>query len=158
MKKLFIIITVFLSISHASCAQISKTEKEIDEVLNEFVSAYNEFDGAKINSFMVNDSFFLWLQEGIVVSKDDLDKITPAEIQYNKSTFKSFKYEWIEKEVKTFNSKSAVAICKLLHIWHDNNEKRVGIKWIYTIVLEKKKGDWLIATIQSSALKEVRNF
>lgn len=153
MKIIPIILLIILSSIRTSYGQTST--KEIDEALHEFVNAYNEFDGQKIKSFMVNDPFYVWLDQGYLVSLDDFNKLKPVAKQENES---EFKYELVEKDIKVLNSKSAVAICKILSSWNDNNDNMGETKWIYTIVFEKKKGDWLIATIHSSALKEVRNF
>lgn len=155
MKKLSIILIVILSSIYSSYGQTANLEKEIDQALDKFAGAYNEYDGSKIISMMVKDSFFVWLHDGHLESLDDLKKITPEMVsQYNNPPTN----KWIEKNIKIFNSKSAVASCKLLTSFHDNDENTAELKYIYTIVFEKKKGDWLIATIHSSALKDVRNF
>lgn len=156
MKNNIFILFLILATTTISRGQTGEIEKEIDGALDELLIAYNEFDGAKIKALMVQDKFCKYIYQGYIRSSDTWDKMTP---EIKKEQYYIFNYKWIEKNIKIFNSTSALAICKLSLTWENKNQGGpVTTNFVDTIVLQKKEKDWLITTIHSSVITENRTF
>jgi hypothetical protein len=155
MKIATLMILAFLNFAHLSNAQNSSIEKEIDTVMEKLIEAYDDYDGAKIQSLIAEDPFVKVIHSGIIDRPVNYNSILPKSKDENKFT-SAFNLTY--KNIRIADDKSVVVLCML----HSTVTPEVGapfhIKTINTIVLEKVKGKWLIVTMHSSPFKESRNF
>jgi ketosteroid isomerase-like protein len=150
-KTLIVSLLLLLGTFQLSKGQSSvKSEKEIDAVLEKLNMAYQEMDGAKITSFLLKDSLFTSISQGIMYTYEDYEKIKPQDFHPLS--------RWTKKDIHVFNSKSAVANCNLSSQMKDPDGNPFEVTTIETIVFKKEKGKWLIVVLHSSNITENRNF
>jgi hypothetical protein len=127
-------------------SQESSTEKDVFVLLEKYADALSKKDPEQAAAFFLSDSFFKYVSDGFVVTKEDW-------IKYQSESWKRMNYysfKWTEREIKSIGENSALAVCKAnRNIRFINGPMRVE-KLIFTITLERIKDQWLITSIHES--------
>ncbi len=155
MKKLALIFLFCTGFAFTNNSQYHKQEKEIENVLDELISAYNEQNGAKIISLINDDPSVRLIQDGAAYKREHFNSITQEAGNKPHDTSES---KWINKSIRVIDSKSVVVLGEMHTLYKPKDMDQFEVKSINTIILEKIKGKWSIVTMHTSHLTEKRNF
>jgi hypothetical protein len=152
MKKLILIIAIFLSVQF-SFAQIVKEndQKEIEKVVNEFMKSFVDKDSVKFQALFHKDPV-VWI--GVFKDKTQFQrkKKNPNVADYNQETYKTFfkgLYKMGAIEEKFYNLKiindDKIASVNFDFELFENGKKLTWGKEIWGLI--KTNGEWKITTV-----------
>lgn len=153
MKKLALIFLFCVGFAFTNNSQ--NQEKEIENVLDKLIRAYNEQNGAKIISLIKDDPSVRLIQAGATYKREQFNKITSEPDSKPLGTTES---KWINKSIRIIDSKSAVVLGEMHTLYKPKDMEAIEVKSINTIILEKIKGKWSIVSMHTSHLTENRKF
>jgi len=132
-----------------------KHVREIDQTIDDFVQAMNNFDGKAIKSFFVKDDFSKQIDQGHVIKYESYDSLK-FEITQQNPHMPYFDVK--DKKIRITDKNSGIVLCYLQSFHSSEDRDTWQYESICTIVLEKIKGRWLISTMHSSYITKNRNF
>ncbi len=149
MKKTILLFFLFAStILLPAYCQDSTLEKDIYVKLEQYSLALNSKDAQKAASFYLSDSFFKYISDGFVVSREDWIKYKTE--SFNRMDIYSF--HWTEKEILPLGKNSAIAHCQSTSSFRIKGGPMGTTKSIFTFVFEKIEGSWIIVSIHESGI------
>jgi hypothetical protein len=147
MKKIpFILVITFAISFYPSCSQNLKVQKNISVMLDQYALALNAKDAKRAASNFLSDSFFRYISDGFIVSKEDW--INYKSESLNRMDYYSFR--WTKKEIKLLSHKSAVATCESYSTYQIKGGPKGPLSSVYTLTFEKINHQWFITGIHES--------